>query len=129
MEYSSSWNMYTHGPHIFFPIEEWRSDVANGDTLLGYQESVEHNLESLLLDINLEGVDAIEVAGCTELDGIVEVHNEADAEFFSVYTHQRGSGVQCECDFNTKAQALEFARALAARTGIPIYGNLCSIES
>ena len=129
MEYSSSWNMHTHGPHIFFPIEEWRSDVANGDTLLGYQESVEHNLESLLHDINLEGVDAIEVAGCTELDGIVEVHNEADAEFFSVYTHRQGAGVQCECDFNTKAQALEFARALAARTGIPIYGNLCSIES
>ena len=129
MEYSSSWNMHIHGPHIFFPIEEWRSDVANGDTFLGYQESVEHNIESLLHDINLEGVDAIEVAGCTELDGIVEVHNEADAEFFSVYTHQQGAGVQCECDFNTKAQALEFARALAARTGIPIYGNLCSIES
>ena len=57
MEYSSSWNMHIHGPHIFFPIEEWRSDVANGDTFLGYQESVEHNIESLLHDINLEGVE------------------------------------------------------------------------
>ena len=122
--YRSSWNMHTHGPHVFFPIEEWRSDVANRDTLLGYQESVKHNLESLLHEIDLEGVNAIEVAGCAA----PEVLNEADAEFFSVYTRQPGTGAQCECDFNTKAQALEFARALAARTGIPIYGNLCGRE-
>ena len=122
--YRSSWNMHTHGPHVFFPIEEWRSDVANRDTLLGYQESVKHNLESLLHEIDLEGVDAIEVAGCTAL----EVMNEAVAEFFSVYTRQSGAGAQSECDFNTKAQALEFARALAARTGIPVYGNSCDSE-
>ena len=54
--------------------------------------------------------------------------NEADAEFFSVYTRQPGTGAQCECDFNAEAQALEFARALAARTGIPIYWNLCGRE-
>jgi len=38
-----------------------------------------------------------------------------------------GKGVECVCDFNTKSHAVEFARALAARTGIAVYGNLCSV--
>jgi hypothetical protein len=79
-------------------------------------------------EIPLEGADAIEVAGCTEADGVVEVIEESDAEFFTVYTHRQGDGVQCECDFNTKAQAVEFAKALAGRGGIPVIGNLCAIE-
>lgn len=128
LTYRSSWDVHAHGSHIFYTSEEWRSDVAQGDTILGYQQWVEHNLESLLLEITLDHVDAIEVAGCTEADGVVEVADETDAEFFSVYTHKPGEGVLCHCDFNTKQQASEFAYALAARTSIPVYGNLCHIE-
>lgn len=125
--YVCSWDYSSHGAQQYFTISDWRSDVASSDTVLGYQQWVSHQLESLLHDVNLNGVDAIEVAGCTESDGIVEVIDEADAEFYSAYTHKPGKGVECICDFNTKPQALEFARALAARTGIPVYGNLCSI--
>ena len=128
VSYSSTWNYHKNGPHAFFLLDDWRTDVAGKDTVLGYQEWVIHNLETLLHDISLDGVDAIEIAGCTETDGIVEVRNEGDAEFFSVYTHRPNEGVECQCDFNTKAQAVEFARALAARTGIPVYGNLCNID-
>lgn len=126
--YSSTWNYHKNGPHAFFLLEDWRADVAGKDTILGYQEWVIHNLETLLHDISLDGVDAIEVAGCTDSDGIVEVRDEGDAEFFSGYTHRPNEGVECQCDFNTKAQAVEFARALAGRTGIPVYGNLCNID-
>jgi hypothetical protein len=59
---------------------------------------------------------------------IVNVINETDAEFFSAYTHRLGEGVECICDFNTKTQAIEFAKALAGRGGIPVIGNLCVIE-
>ena len=123
----TAWNYHDHGTHQFFDLEDWRSHVTLSDTVLGYQEWVEHQLELLLSGICLDGVDAIEVAGCTEVDGIVEVIVESDAELFSVYTHRPNEGVQCECDFNTKDQALEFARALAAKAEIPVYGNLCSI--
>lgn len=126
--FSSTWSYHEHGPHAFFPLEDWRTDVAGKDTILGYHEWVIHNLETLLLDIPLEGVDAIEVAGCTHSNGIVEVRDEEDAEFFSVYTHRPNEGVECHCDFNTKAQAVLFARALAVRTGIPVYGNLCNTD-
>ena len=96
---------------------------------MGYQEWVTHNIENLLHGIVLKGVDAIEVASCTEANGIVEVIEETEASFYSVYTHRPNEGVECHCDFNTKIQAVAFARALAARTGIPVYGNLCSILS
>ena len=111
-------------------MEDWRSDVSAQDTVLGYNEWVTHNLESLLHEIPLDGVDAIEVAGCTDTDGIVDVVAEGEevAEFFSVYTHRPNEGVECQCDFNTKSQAVDFAKALAARTGIPVYGNQCRIE-
>ncbi len=79
-------------------------------------------------DTNLENVDTIEIAGCTDADGIVDVINETDAEFFSTYTHRQGEGVECICDFNSKAQAVEFAKALAIRGGISVIGNLCAIE-
>lgn len=123
----TSWNYLHHGPHVFFLQENWRNEVANEDTILGYQDWVEHKHESMLYEIDLEGVDAVEVAGCTETEGIVEVKDERDAEFFSVYTHRPNEGVECVCDFNIKAQAIEFAKALAARTGIPVYGNMCNI--
>lgn len=126
--YKSTWDYHQHGPHEFYSVDEWQQEVAAGDTILGYQKWVEHQLEPLLYETDLDGVDAIEVAGCTDTDGIVEVKDEKDAEFFSVYTHRPNEGVECICDFNTKAQAVEFAKALAARTGIPVYGNLCSIE-
>lgn len=128
--YTSTWNYHKHGEHAYFSKEDWRYDASNGDTILGYQEWVEHNLESMLNDISLDGVDAIEVAGCTETDGHVDVVREGEeaAEFFSVYTHRPNVGVECHCDFNTKDQAISFAIALAARTGIPVYGNCCSLE-
>ena len=126
--YKSTWDYHRHGLHAYFIHEEWRDTVVKGDTVLGYQQWVEHNLESLLYETDLEGVDAIEVAGCTDADGIVEVKSEGDAEFFSAYTHRPDAGVECICDFNTKSQAIEFAKALAVRTGILVYGNQCSIE-
>lgn len=126
--YGSTWDYHRHGHHTFFLLEDWRNAVTNCDTVLGYTDWVEHNLESLLYETSLEGIDAIEVAGCTDADGIVEVKNEEDAEFFSVYTHRPNEGVECLCDFNTKSQAIEFARDLAARSGIKVYGNLCNIE-
>lgn len=124
------WNYHEHGEHAFFKKEDWRNDVTNQDTILGYQNWVEHNIESLLWNIDLESVDAIEVAGCSESDGHVDVTREGEeaADFFSVYTHVPEQGVECHCDFNTKPQAVEFARRLAARTSLPIYGNCCSIE-
>lgn len=124
----SSWDYHQHGCHKNFSKEEWQSGVTNEETLFGYQEWVEHKIEELLHDTDLEGVDAIEVAGCTEDDGIVEVSDEQEAEFFSVYTHTPDQGVECICDFNTKDQAVEFAYFLAERTRIPVYGNLCSIK-
>ena len=29
-----------------FPVEDWRYDVTNGDTRLGYLDWLEHNMES-----------------------------------------------------------------------------------
>lgn len=124
-----SWDYHKHGVHEFFYMAKWIDTVAAGDTVLSYQEWVEHQLESLLQETDLDGVDAIEVAGCTETDGHVDVTHEGEeaAEFFSVYTHVPNQGVECVCDFNTKGQAVTFACALAARTGIPVYGNCCSL--
>lgn len=126
--FQTSWNYHDHGTHQFYGFTDWRTSVASSDTVLGYQAWVEHQLEELLSGTCLDVVDAIEIAGCTEADGVVEVIVESDAEFFSVYTHQQGEGVECVCDFNTKSQAVEFAQALALRTNIPMYGNLCSIH-
>jgi|GEM_PF-2698542 len=126
--YNTSWEYHHHGEHKFFDITAWRTDVAADGTVLGYQAWVWHHLESLLHDVDLVDVDTIEVAGCCEADGVVDVIKETDAEFFSAYTHKQGEGVECVCDFNTKFHALEFARALAHRTGIPVYGNLCAIQ-
>ncbi len=127
-EYKSTWDHDQHGEHINFPQEDWIFAVDHKKTTLTYQEWVTRNIESQLHETNLDGVDAIEIAGCTENDGIVEVIDEKDATFFSAYTHRPNEGVECTGDFNTKAQAVQFAKALAARTGIPVYGNLCSIE-
>ena len=33
-------------PEEIYPIEDWRYDVANGDTKLGYKDWVNHNVES-----------------------------------------------------------------------------------
>jgi hypothetical protein len=127
-EYQTSWNFDVDGKHEFFDIFDWRADVAATGTVRGYQAWVEYQLTTLLHNTNLDNVDTIEIAGCTDADGIVDVINETDAEFFSVYTHCQGEGVECICDFNSKAQAVEFAKALAGRGGIPVIGNLCSIE-
>lgn len=121
------WNYHNDGEHAFFLIEDWRLDVINNYSILGYQEWTEHNLETLLNDIELDGVDGIEVAGCTDQDGIVEVTEETAAQFFSVYTHRTGEGVTCRCDFNIKAHAVSFGIALAIRGNVPVYGNLCSL--
>lgn len=123
-----TWDYHSNGNHSFFTQNDWRSNVASGGTVLDYQQWVEHNLNSLLHSTDLNGIDALEIAGCTESDGIVEVIDEGDAEFFSVYLHRPNEGVECICDFNTKKQALEFAESLAAKTLIPVYGNLCTLE-
>lgn len=33
-------------PQELYPMEDWKYDVANGDTKLGYEEWVGHNIES-----------------------------------------------------------------------------------
>ncbi|MBV5337895.1 MAG: hypothetical protein J0653_08260 [Deltaproteobacteria bacterium] len=126
-EYRTSWNFDVDGKHEFFDVLDWRSDVAATGTVRGYQAWVVYQLTTLLHNTILDDVDGLEIAGCTDADGIVDVINETDAEFFSVYTHRQGEGVECICDFNTKTQAIEFAWALAARTGISVIGNLCAI--
>ena len=126
--YSPSWGYEEDGEHQYFKIGDWQAEVAVLVTFLGYEDWVNQQLKLILGEIDLDSVDAIEVAGCTDSDGIVEVRDEGEAEFFSVYTHRPNEGVECQCDFNTKAQAVEFARALAGRTGIPVYGNLCNID-
>ena len=123
-----SWKYQENGEHQYFRLCHWQKDIAVLVTFLGYQEWVNQQLNLLLGEICLDGVDAIEVAGCTDSEGIVEVRDEGEAEFFSIYIHRPNEGVECQCDFNNKAQAIEFARALATRTGIPVYGNLCSID-
>jgi len=127
-EYRSSWNFDVDGKHEFFDILDWQADIAATTTVRGYQAWVEYQLTTLLHHTDLDNVDGLEIAGCTDADGIVDVINETDAEFFSVYTHRQGDGVECICDFNSKAQAVEFAKALAGRGGIPVIGNLCAIE-
>lgn len=122
------WDCHIDGEHQFFLSEDWRAEVANKNTILGYQNWVEHSIETLLDRSILVGVDSIEVAGCTEVDGIVEVTEETEAEFYSVYTHRSNQGVECICDFNTKGQAVAFAKRLARLTDIPVYGNLCNLE-
>lgn len=126
--YETTWNYHQHGEHTFFPLTDWGYEAYNEDTVLGYQDWTLHKLKNLLDDTDLDGVDAIEVAGCIDRDGNVEVTSGEKAKYFSVYTRTLDVGVECICDFNTKAQAVEFARALAARTGISVYGNCCSIE-
>lgn len=69
----------------------------------------------LLTESDLNLLDAFSVSVDQGPDGLA-------------YTHRPNEGVECQCDFNTKAQAVEFARALAGRTGIPVYGNLCNID-
>src|ERR1039457_6847674 len=41
----TSWDYFQHGEHVFFLQEEWRSEVSNENTVLGYQKWVEHQLE------------------------------------------------------------------------------------
>lgn len=122
----TSWEYHQHGQQKFFLLEEWQTDAANGNTFLGYQKWVEHNLESLLHDSDLEGFEAVYVASMGEV-GVVD---EEEALFFSVYSRKRCPGDYVEeiCDFNTKDQAIEFADAVAARFGMSVYGNMCSIE-
>ena len=36
--------------HKDFPISDWRYEVANGDTMLGYMEWVEHKVEEKSYD-------------------------------------------------------------------------------
>jgi len=124
----TTWSYHDHGENVFFRKVDWQNEVANDNICIGYQEWVEHKLEELLYETDLDGVDAIEVAGCIELDRNVSVINEERAEFFSVYTRVTNEGVECICDFNTKGQALEFAKVLANRSKVPVCGNQCSIE-
>ncbi|OGT99718.1 MAG: hypothetical protein A2X80_07845 [Geobacteraceae bacterium GWB2_52_12] len=122
--FKTSWWLKTDGEHKYFTLDDWRNEASQMNTLLGYQEWVIKEVESLLSTILLDGVDAIEVSGCIEEDGNVEVTlNDEEASFFSVYTHRPNEGVECQCDFNTRRQAIEFAKALAAKRNLRIYGE------
>jgi hypothetical protein len=123
----TSWDYFQHGEHVHFLKEDWRSDVSNGDSLLGYQKWVEHNLESLLYDTTIDDSADVYIAGMTESGPV----DEEDAAFFSVYSRTPSPNERVDdiCDFNTKAQAIEFADALTARFGKTFYGNMCSVEN
>lgn len=41
-----TWDYHQNGQHTLFTKEDWRHEVANDDTILGYQEWVEHQLAS-----------------------------------------------------------------------------------
>ncbi|QOX80904.1 hypothetical protein FY034_18050 (plasmid) [Trichlorobacter lovleyi] len=117
-EYTSSWQYHEHGEHKNFPLNDWSYEVQNKDTILGYQEWVEHQLESLFDDTldEIGFADAIEVSGANE-DG----HTlEGDADYFFVSGHVPGEGAIQIADFNTKELAMEFATALSAYKGLQI---------
>ena len=40
------WNYHRDGEHPQFLKEDWRAEVAADDTILGYQEWVEHQVEA-----------------------------------------------------------------------------------
>ncbi len=43
---SMCWNYRHQGEHPEHPLSDWKHDVGNGDTVLGYQDWVIHNLEA-----------------------------------------------------------------------------------
>ncbi len=63
--------------------------------------------------------DDIEVSPvCNVGNNAIEVCDEKDADFWSVYLHakddgKRMSGVRCIADCETKTQAMEFAKAIS----------------
>lgn len=120
----TTWDYFQHGEHVYFLKEEWRSDVSNGNTLLGYQKWVEHNLESLL-GTPLDGLEGLFVASMNETGEVTE----EDATFFSVCTWKKGGFCDDKiCDFNALDHAIEFADALAARSGVSVYSSTCNIK-
>lgn len=63
--------------------------------------------------------DAVEVQACADVgfDGVIEVVDEEDAEFWSAYAHLKGGGVECIGDFDTRQEAVDYANSIANRYG------------
>jgi len=71
--------------------------------------------------------DAIEIQGVRDINEpedptgtFCEVDND-NPEFFSVYLHSTGSGIECFGDFGTIEKAFDYANELSAKYQWPIY--------
>ena len=54
-------------PQELYPIEDWTYDVTNGDTKLGYEEWVEHNVMSHKPEQDMrDAIDGLEEFPLTE---------------------------------------------------------------
>ena len=54
-------------PQELYPIEDWKYDVDNGDTKLGYEEWVEHNVMSHKPETDMrDAIDGLEEFPLTE---------------------------------------------------------------
>lgn len=95
---------------------------GDGPTIGGFTES--RMARNTIETDTPAAFDAIEIAGCTEHDGIVErVAGDEPAHFFSVYLHyaeSHGHGVECVGDFATVERAGAYAAQIRDAFGWPI---------
>lgn len=56
--------------------------------------------------------DAYEIHGCKEYDNAVEQVEDAEAQFWSLYGHIPGQGLECIGDFKNRQHAEEILRRI-----------------
>ena len=57
--------------------------------------------------------DAYEIHACKDYGGYIEpVEDESEADFWSLYGHIPGRGLECIGDFNTRQQAEEILKRI-----------------
>jgi hypothetical protein len=72
-----------------WPVKDWQHDVANSDTRLGYEEWVDHNIESardqlvMALASAIHGIDEQDV-----LDGLVHDAKSSEASTINNQGHE-----------------------------------------
>lgn len=69
--------------------------------------------------------DGYEIHGCKDYGGFVEQVSDAEAEFWSLYGHIPGQGVECIGDFKTRQHAEEVRQRITGRN--PVHPH-CSAQ-
>ena len=59
--------------------------------------------------------DAYEIHGCKDYDGFVEQVEDDEAEFWSIYGHIPGQGLECIGDFKTRPAAEEVLQCIEGK--------------